>query len=342
MNTVYSAEHQLHHGKHELIDGRLEPCVEKPERAERILKEIRHAKLGEVIAPQDFGLEPLTRVHNQAYLGFLQTAYRDWQAAHKLGDALPYVWPTSTSRHTEPRAIEAKLGRYAFDAGTPITPGSWQAACSSANVALTGAQRVTQGAHAAFALCRPPGHHASRAHYGGYCFLNNASIAAQALLDQGASSVAILDVDYHHGNGTQAIFYHRPEVLFVSIHADPAQEYPYFSGYSDETGEGAGEGATLNLPLPQGTLWDDYAEALEVGLERIHVFAPGALIVSLGVDTFKHDPIARFRLESTNFTTLGAHIATLKLPTLFVMEGGYAVEALGGNVVNVLRGFLER
>jgi acetoin utilization deacetylase AcuC-like enzyme len=241
-----------------------------------------------------------------------------------------------------PNNITGKLGYYAMAGETSITPGTWEAACAAADVALTAAQRLRAGARGAFALCRPPGHHAARDLYGGYCFLNNAAIAAQYLRDLGAGRVAILDVDFHHGNGTQDIFYDRDDVLFVSLHGDPADAFPYFSGYGDEVGAGAGAGYNLNLPLPRGTEFAAWRRALAVGIERIQAFAADALVVSLGVDTFAGDPISFFRLQSEDFATYGEMIATCRLPTLFVLEGGYAVAEVGVNVVNVLRGFEQR
>jgi acetoin utilization deacetylase AcuC-like enzyme len=188
-------------------------------------------------------------------------------------------------------------------------------------------------------VCRPPGHHAARDLYGGYCFLNNAAIAAQSLRDQGATRVAVLDVDFHHGNGTQDIFYDRPDVLYVSLHGDPTEAFPYFSGYADETGSAAGAGYNLNLPLPRATAFAAWADALGAGLTRIASFRPDALVVSLGVDTFAGDPISFFRLQSADFSTYGRMIGERKLPTLFVFEGGYAVADVGVNAVNVLTGF---
>jgi acetoin utilization deacetylase AcuC-like enzyme len=188
-------------------------------------------------------------------------------------------------------------------------------------------------------LCRPPGHHAARDLFGGYCFLNNAAIATQFLRDSGAQRVAILDVDYHHGNGTQDIFYERDDVLFVSLHADPRTVFPYFLGYAEETGAGRGTGFTCNYPLPEGTEFSVWRDALAAGLRRIEQFRADAMVVSLGVDTFVEDPISSFRLHSGDFTTYGRLIAGAKLPTLFVLEGGYAVEEIGVNVVNVLSGF---
>ncbi|MCP3688141.1 MAG: histone deacetylase family protein, partial [Gammaproteobacteria bacterium] len=175
--------------------------------------------------------------------------------------------------------------------------------------------------------------------YGGYCFINNAAVAAQAFIDQGASRVAILDVDFHHGNGTQAIFYNRADIMFCSLHGDPKAAFPHFLGYADETGSGAGEGYNHNYPLGPGTGFQTWGAALDDACNKIKAYGPDALVVSLGVDTFEHDPISFFKLSSDDFARYGATIATLKLPTLFIMEGGYAVEEIGINTVNVLQGY---
>jgi acetoin utilization deacetylase AcuC-like enzyme len=238
-----------------------------------------------------------------------------------------------------PTGIAGKLGYYAMAGETSINAGTWEAALAAADVAVTAASHLHKGARSAFALCRPPGHHAARDLYGGYCFLNNAAIAAEFLRDRGAARVAILDVDFHHGNGTQDIFYDRPDVLYVSLHGDPAHAFPYFSGYADETGVGGGTGYTMNLPLPPGSGFSAWSEALASGLERIRRFVPDALVVSLGVDTFEQDPISFFRLKSEDFSTYGRLIGACKWPTLFVFEGGYAVADVGLNAVNVLTGF---
>ena len=339
MITIYSDDHRLQAGRAELIDGVLAPCHECPARADAVLAQVREVGLGEVVAPTDHGTAPLSRVHAEPFLTFLRTAHDQWRAEHGDTDALPLSWPVRGMTNREPETIDGRLGYFSFDAGTPITAGTWRAARAAADVALSGAERIANGAAAAFALCRPPGHHAGRDVYGGYCFLNNAAIATQALRDGGAERIAILDVDYHHGNGTQSIFEARSDVLFVSLHGDPAQEYPYFSGYGDETGVGSGEGFSLNLPMRWGANWATYAAALEAGLRRIAEFAPTALVISLGVDTYAGDPISRFRLGSDDYSRLGERIAGASLPTLFVLEGGYALQALGANVVNVLAGF---
>lgn len=339
MITVFSEDHRFQDGKFELIDGKLVPPFENPKRAEMIIARVREVKLGEVVPPEDFGLEPILRVHTRPFVDFLRTAHEAWREVHGDTDALPLVWPSRGFRHIEPEAIDGKLSYYSFDAGTPITSGTWRAVTAAVNVALTGRKRVAGGERAVFALCRPPGHHVAADLYAGYCFLNNAAVAAQAFRDDGAERVAVLDVDYHHGNGTQMIFYDRPDVLFVSLHGHPKQEYPFFLGYEDETGEGAGEGFNANYPMRWGTAWDTYGEALDSGLRRVRDFGADVLIVSLGVDTFEKDPVAHFKLKSEDYLEIGRRIARLALPTLFVMEGGYAIEEVGINAVNALAGF---
>lgn len=340
MKTIYSDEHRHHDGRAELIDGAMQPCVETPRRADAVIGTIRACALGEVVAPERFDRRPLERVHSAGYLEFLENAWPAWQALGRDGDALPLVWPVRGMRQDRvPREIDGQLGYFSIDAGTPITGGTWRAAVAAAHCALTGQAMLAGGERAVFALCRPPGHHAGVDTYGGYCFLNNAAIAAQAMRDGGAGRVAILDIDYHHGNGTQTIFYDRSDVLFCSLHGDPVQEYPYFLGHDDEIGRGAGEGGNRNHPLPWGTGWDAWAEALDSGLRWIDDVGVDALVVSLGVDTYKDDPLSQFRLDTPDYLEIGQRIARVGKPTLFVLEGGYAVEALGRNVVNVLVGF---
>jgi acetoin utilization deacetylase AcuC-like enzyme len=256
-------------------------------------------------------------------------------------DGLPLCWPTRAFGDRVPEAIDGKLSYYSFDAGTPLTAGTWDAATAAVDVALTGVELLLAGERSAFALCRPPGHHASADAYGGYCFLNNAAIAAQALRDGGLETVAVLDVDYHHGNGTQLIFDSRADVVFASLHGDPRQEYPYFLGYEDEHGSGDGLGATRNFPMPWGTGFDAWSAALDEACRWIDGHRAEAVVVSLGVDTYAGDPISQFELASTDFPAVGARIAAMGRPTLFVLEGGYATEALGTNVVGVLSGYAD-
>jgi acetoin utilization deacetylase AcuC-like enzyme len=339
MLTYYSDDHHLHHGSCELMDGQLVPCFEKPQRAEHVLARVKERQLGAIHGPSDFGRAPLLRIHSAAYLDFFEGAWARWQAEQGQGDLLPYTWPARTLSERLPSSLHGQLGYYSFDAGAPITAGTWQAAYSAAQVALSAQAAIADGARSAFALCRPPGHHAAGELMGGYCYLNNAAIAAQAFLDQGRTKVAILDVDYHHGNGTQSIFYARNDVLFTSIHGDPVAEFPFFLGYADELGEGSGAGYNLNLPLAAGSGWDVWGAALETACQRIAAYGAEVIVVSLGVDTFKNDPISQFKLDSPDYLRMGQRIAALGLPTLFVMEGGYAVAEIGINAVNVLEGF---
>jgi acetoin utilization deacetylase AcuC-like enzyme len=343
MKTVYSDRHRAQDGRAELIDGQLLPCFEKPERADLVLAAVRSAGIGPVLEPSAHGRAPLERVHTPAFLDFLEGAWDEWVAEHGDIDGLPLCWPTRSLRGRDrvPDAIDGKLSYYSFDAATPLTAGTWEAASSAADVALTGVDLLLAGEPAAFSLCRPPGHHASTDAYGGYCFLNNVAIAAQALRDGGVGTVAVLDVDYHHGNGTQVIFEDRSDVVFTSLHGDPRQEYPYFLGYEDEHGTGDGTGANRNFPMAWGTGFGEWSGALDEACRWIGGHGAEAVVVSLGVDTYVGDPISQFRLATGDFPAVGARIAGLGLPTLFVFEGGYATEALGVNVTGVLAGFSD-
>lgn len=346
MLTVHNPDHHLHQGRHEMFRGRLVPCHEVPQRLDHVLQELQRRPLGELRTPDDTGLDAaLAAVHAPRYLAFLARAWDDWVAldpANAALDALPSVWPVRGFRSdVEPDNFAARMGLYSFDAGTPLTAGSWAAARSGAACAMTAALAVARGdQRSAFALSRPPGHHAGADFFGGYCFLNNAAVAAHTLRAAGFARVAVLDVDYHHGNGTQSIFYERADVMTVSVHGDPRTEYPFYLGHADERGAGAGDGANLNLPLPRGTTFGTWRQALAQGLAALQAFAPQALVVSLGVDTFEGDPISGFQLRSADYLDVGRDIARGHgaLPTVFVFEGGYAVGEVGVNVVNVLQG----
>jgi acetoin utilization deacetylase AcuC-like enzyme len=342
MLTVYSPDHELRNAKTELFGGELVKPFECPERMQFVLDRLHEVALGEIVGPDDFSIDPLLRVHDPVFVDFLQHCWAEWQATGYQGEAIPCVFPARGMQHRIPNHIEGRLGYYAMALETSITEGTWAAARASANVALTAQAKLRQSGDAVFALCRPPGHHASADQYGGYCFINNAAVCAQAFRDQGAGRVAILDVDFHHGNGTQAIFYGRDDVLFTSLHGDPRDAFPHFLGYADETGSGDGEGFNHNYPLAPGTTYESWSEALTHACSRIRTYAPDALVVSLGVDTFERDPISFFKLRSDDFKRYGAVIAGLELPTLFIMEGGYAVEEIGINTVNVLTGFEGR
>lgn len=332
---VYFDPRQLaHEPAQELHNGGWSTYAENSARAETILLQVRERS-----AVSDFGLEPILRVHDPAYVEFLRSAHDEWRAAGREGDAIGYAWPVVRRRHVTLQRIDARLGRYSFDAATPITADTWTAAYWSAQTALSAlATIINEESRTVFALCRPPGHHSGADYCGGYCYLNNAAIAAAQARGFGYR-VAILDIDYHHGNGTQDIFYEDGEILYVSLHADPATDYPFFWGHADERGEGAGEGKTLNLPLPRGTQAADFLIALDQGLKAIRDHGTELIILSFGADTFENDPISHFRLRRSDYPVIAGRIAALGLPALVVMEGGYAVAELGDNVESFLSGF---
>lgn len=345
MKTVFAPIQLQHNPEREFLDGKWGDYHESPRRAEMILNAVQAANLGDVIAPEDFGIEPIRAVHADHYLDYLQTAFAKWL---EQGGSPTGVYPDTFFKpgfSHRPTRIVGLAGLYTFDMSTVIVEGTWQAAYWSAQSALTTAQLVRDGERAAFALCRPPGHHAHAAMGGGYCFLNNAAIAAEWLTAPFRSGmgagVAILDVDFHHGNGTQAIFYERRDVLFVSLHADPDRQYPYFLGAASERGVGEGEGFNINYPLPMKTTDEEYLAVLDEACGQIARFAPRHLVVSLGVDTFGGDPLGDFAMTSDAYPKVGARLAQLNLPTVFLMEGGYAIEQLGANVVGVLSGFVK-
>ncbi len=340
MKTFHSPRHAGHVGQLELTAGQLLAGFECPERAEIVRARIAEVGLGPILEPGEASLDVARRVHRPDYVDFLRDAWRLWTEAGYDGSALPFVWPTPGLRDDlRPEKITALLGYYSFDAGSAFVAGTWDAIAASYACALAAVDAVAAGERAAFSLARPPGHHAGVRAAGGYCYINNAACAAERLLDHGAKRVAVLDVDFHHGNGTQEIFWRRSDVQVVNLHGDPATEYPYFLGAADEIGEGEGRGFNLNLPMPAGSDWSVWSAALERGCRRIAETGAEALVVSLGVDTYEGDPISHFRLKTADYPAMGARIAELGLPTVFVLEGGYAVAAIGDNVVGVLTGF---
>jgi acetoin utilization deacetylase AcuC-like enzyme len=343
MKVFYSPAHLEHAPPQEFEGGRLQSAVEVPARVERVKAEIERRGLGPVLAPADFGMAPVGRVHDAGMVAFLGEASALWRKRYgeDAPPAIPSAWPMRGMKNRFDGDVESRLGSYAFDTATPIVKGTWSATLSAANGALSAAQAVKDGTRAAFALARPPGHHASADVFGGYCYLNNIAIAAQWLADAGLRP-AVLDVDYHHGNGTQSIFYGRDDVLFVSIHGDPSFAFPHFLGFADETGAGRGEGANLNLPLPMYTAWDAYAGAMDAAAQKIRAFGADVLLISLGLDSFEADPISKFKLRADDYLRMGEKIAALKLPTVFNFEGGYNLDALAAITANVLEGFESR
>ncbi|MEG3088837.1 histone deacetylase family protein [Sphingomonas sp. PB4P5] len=334
MRSFFDARQLAHAPAKELHNGDFIAYSETPARATAIL-----AALPDIECPSDHGIAPILAIHDAGYVDFLQTAPARWATAGRPGSVMGYIWPIARRRPLDLTRIDALAGYYSLDASTPLTADTWDAAYWSAQSVLAATDAVLGGDLAAFALCRPPGHHAGADYLGGYCHLNTAAIAAQHARDAGCKRVAILDIDYHHGNGTQDIFWQRGDVFFASLHADPATDYPFYWGHADETGAGDGAGATLNLPLPQGSTLAAFRAAQGQALDAIARFAPDMLVLSFGADTWDGDPISSFALATTDYEVLAADIAARGWPTVIAMEGGYAVTALAANVASLLAGF---
>ncbi len=348
MIVFHSPAHVRHAPAHQFDGGGhvIEPYPDVPGRVSAILEALRSTGLAaELREPPPCADSDLLAVHDPGLLEFLRGVYAFYhEATGRIGPVVPDTMNLAAGRpgaqrapRSRPRSLLGQLGWYGFDAQTPITEGTWEAARGAASCALAAARSVAAGAALSYAACRPPGHHAGPDFYGGYGFLNNAALAAAALRKQ-APRVAVLDVDYHHGNGTQEIFYEDPSVLYVSVHADPDWAYPYFWGRPDERGAGAGEGATRNIPLALGTGEPDYLSALDEAVVTIASFGAGCLVVSLGADTFERDPVGTFALSFDGFARAGEKIGRLRLPTVVVQEGGYSVEEIGRCVTRFFEG----
>jgi acetoin utilization deacetylase AcuC-like enzyme len=349
--VIRSDAHLAHAGLVELASGLEIPCYESPERALEIERALRDDEGFAFAEPDPHGLDPILAVHDAALVDVVEHAWTDAFAAGDADGSRPLLpdtyllaaYPGPMRLGGMPDVAHKRLGAFCFDTATPIVAGTAAAARVAVDIALTAAERVVDGEPLAYALCRPPGHHAARGMFGGYCFYNNAAIVAEWLRrGGGAERVAILDVDYHHGNGTQQIFWERGDVLYVSLHADPAGAYPYFSGYADEAGAGDGAHLTRNFPLPPGTALDGYASALATGLDLIAGFAPDApLVLSLGFDTFERDPIGDLALRTPDYAEIARMIRALGMPVIALQEGGYAIDAIGANAVAFLSGLRE-
>jgi acetoin utilization deacetylase AcuC-like enzyme len=346
--VIRSDAHLAHTGLIELSGGREIPCWESPERALAIEAALREAGSFSFEEPTEHGRDPILAVHDAKLVEVFEHAWTDALAAGATDGSRPLIPDTFLLAPYHgpmrlgglPAASHHRLGAHLFDTATPIVAGTWGAALVAVDVALTAAGRVVGGAPLAYALCRPPGHHAARGMLGGYCYFNNAAIAAEWLRREGgARRVAILDIDYHHGNGTQQIFWERGDVLYLSLHADPARAYPYFSGYTAETGAGEGARLTRNWPLAAATALDGYATALAEALRMVVSFAPDApLVISAGFDTFERDPIGDLAVRTADYEEVGRMIRALGMPMVDLQEGGYAVDALGANALALLTG----
>jgi len=334
MKVIFSARQKEHYPKHFLSSGAPQPNPEVPQRADRLLAAALQSGLVR-IEPADYGTAPVAAVHTPEYLQFLQNIVRRWAYIEGASqEVVPNIHPDRRDG-AYPASAVGQAGFHMADTGCPIAAATWESALVSAHAAVHGAQALLDGDSACYALARPPGHHAARDFAAGFCYLNNTAAAAQRLRSR-FDRVAILDVDVHHGNGTQDIFYRRADVLTVSIHADPLRFYPSFWGHASERGEGAGLGFNLNLPLPRGTGDDGYLRTLQQALIRIKAFAPQALVVALGLDAYEGDPFQGLAVTTAGFEKIAMEILGLKLPTLIVQEGGYLCDALGDN----LRSFL--
>ena len=337
MKVVYTPAHFGHDPDYEMERSRMGDPWEHPGRAEKIRQALDADGRFTFEDPTAWGTAPIEAVHDPDLVRFLSTAWADYQRENPAThDIVPDVFFRSPLRDgmtpaREPESINGRFGWWCFETTTPVTEGTYDAARGAVDTALTAAQLVLDGERITYGLCRPPGHHAPRALYGGYCFFNNAAIAAHRVAETTGTKVVVLDVDYHHGNGTQQIFYERDDVMYISLHGDPARAYPYTIGYADETGAGRGAGANLNLPLPVRAADDLFLDSLDRACEAIEGFGPSTLVVSLGLDPFITDPICDLAVTTEGFEACGRRINGLGLPTVVLQEGGYDVSALGEN-----------
>lgn len=335
MKTYFHPEQLLHHPQTYLSRGRMRVPQEVPQRAVNLLHAVE--ELGfPVQQPADHGIGPLQSVHSEAYVSFLKEAHARWKE-------MPADWGDEVMSNIfvrEPNALRgilAQAARYLADGSCPVGPSTWRSAYWAAQCAVSGAQALLDGERRAYALCRPPGHHARREAAGGFCYLNNAAIAAQTLRRR-HDRVVVLDTDMHHGQGVQEIFYDRADVCYVSIHGDPTNFYPAVAGFSEERGAGAGLGCNLNLPMPHGSEESVFFARLDEAGAAIREYRPGAVVLALGFDIYREDPQSQVRVTTEGFRRLGSEVAALGLPTLVVQEGGYHLETLGLNAKSFFAG----
>ena len=338
MRVLYQPLDREYRPRHSFFYGRFVPYPEVPERVESILASLRADRRFSIESPAaahsvwELAEEALAEVHDAGYLRTLESVCRKLKAGEEFFPGVIQKAPLLLrSQYARVRACY-----YTVDSSTPLLESSFHAAMGAAATALACAEALASGERAIYGLMRPPGHHAGREFWAGYCLINNAALAAARLTKLG--KVAILDVDYHHGNGTQDIFYERDDVLYVSLHCRPEEAYPYIAGAHEESGSGRGLGFNRNFPLPSGTGWKDYAPALETALEAIQAFAPATLVVSLGFDALEGDPIGSFRLQPEDFRRIGARIGQLGLPAAVIQEGGYLLQSLGSSAIQFFDG----
>lgn len=337
MKAFFAEEQKRHDPSFFLSSGAPQPNPEQPERVERLLMGARASGM-EILRPANHGLGPISAIHTPEYVDFLSRIYERWQRIEGASaEVIPNIHPLARTG-AYPASAVGQAGYHMADTSCPISRDTWDSACWSAWTAVSAAGAVLSGDRWSYALCRPPGHHAFRDVAGGFCYFNNSAIAAEHLR-RSAARIAIVDVDLHHGNGTQGVFYARDDVLTVSIHADPVRFYPFFWGHADERGEGMGLGYNLNLPLSRKSGDQVFLDALDTALRRIEAFSPDAIVVALGLDAFETDPFGGLSVSTPGFARIGAAIGRLGRPAVIVQEGGYLCDALGDNLTSFLDGF---
>jgi acetoin utilization deacetylase AcuC-like enzyme len=332
MYMIYTEKHKLHNTDNVMHEGHPFVTDEIPQRVDILLDAISSAQIGSFLQPADHGIEPILATHDRDYVRFLQSVYEESKSYYHQAEPV-FTWTFATRfSGQKPKSFLGLKGYYAFGWGSPILEGTWEAAYWSVQCALTAADLVLKGESSSYALCRPPGHHAASDLYGGFCYLNNIAIATRYIQSKmKAARIAILDIDFHHGNGTQSIFYTDPSVLYCSLHADPDIEYPFYWGRTDEVGEGPGEGFNHNWPLPLGTEDTLYLETLNEAMQMIDKFSPDYLMISAGFDIVEGDTVGGFCISRDGVCQIAGQIASLNLPTVIVQEGGYNLERLGGD-----------
>lgn len=337
MKAIVDPRQAKHNPQHFMATGKILPNPEQPRRIE-VLKAGAIAAGASFASPKDYGMGPIAAVHSPQYLTFLQNIYSRWSRLETSGpEVIPNIHPAARSDNY-PKSAVGQAGYHQADTACPINGETWESAYWSAQTAINAAELIRKGNNCAYALSRPPGHHAFSDLAGGFCFLNNSAIAAKHLSSCG-NRVAILDVDVHHGNGTQGIFYETNEIFTVSLHADTERFYPFFWGQKQERGKGVGNGYNLNIPLTRGTSDKEYLHALQNALNAVSTFGADVVVVALGLDAYENDPLKGLAITTDGFGRIGAAIASLKCPTLFVQEGGYLSEELGHNLTSFLNGF---
>ena len=338
MKVIHTKQQLIHAPEKFMVTGKLQTHPESPERAEILMNAARKFGLTEE-SPLNYQLKYITKVHTQRYIHYLQTIYQRWERKkHTSLEVMPGIHPDRRDCGY-PDSAEGQIGFHHADLSSPIGPYTWEAAFWSAHSATHAAILVNNGEQACYALSRPPGHHAAKDYAAGFCYLGNTAIAAQTLKEK-FNKIAILDIDVHHGNGTQDIFYERDDIFTVSIHADPIRFYPFFWGHANETGKDKGVGFNLNLPLIRGTKDNDYLSTLRSALEKIEDFAPDALVIALGLDAYEKDPLQGLSITTEGFKKISLAIGDTMLPTVIIQEGGYLSPELGVNLSSFLEGFI--